>query len=186
MTDSLKLRFTFFLLIGIVLFSSLFNQVGYTYNALLAYRNLLQPLVQQMQKLPGNSVYFFSDSGEFAFPAVDYTHQVYTSRFGCLTWVPLFKNINDTDEYQLNYLRNQQEMNLYIADIYDDINRFKPDLIFVDKRGKGYIGIIQPDYIKFFSNKAEFKKAWSGYTFLTTLDGKPLYKFDVYQKIKHL
>jgi hypothetical protein len=72
-------------------------------------------------------------------------------------------------------------MDFYIDDVVDDIQHNKPGMILVDSRGKGYIGIVQPDYIKFFSQKKSFRQIWKKYHYVQTITGKPLYKFDVYK-----
>lgn len=179
--NKIKSKYLTLYFLGALLFAYPFYLFGSTYNALIHYRNLLNPFIVFMHHYSGQTVYFFSDSGEFAFPTVNYTNQNYVSRFGCFTWLPDFKNPED---YQQAYFKNKTTYDFYINDIAEDITAHQPDLIFVDERKKGYIGIIQPDYIKFLSQNNHFKQAWNNYHYLASIDGKPLFRFDIYKRVE--
>ncbi len=180
--QNLKLRMGYLLqiMLGILLFIPIFYQTGYLYQSYVMYKQLQMPLINYVQHLPGDRVYFFSDSGEFAFPALDYANKTNVSRFGCFAWMPLFKNVNDITEYPVQYAKINNEF--YVNAVVEDIKRFHPQYIFVDTRTKGYIGLLQPDYLRFFSLNAIFNDAFKSYKFIVHIENKPLFRFDVYQR----
>ena len=141
-----------------------------------------------MNDYSNKSVYIFSNSADFAFPAVDYTHQTFTSRFGCLGWLPALSYWDPDAAYASAYQRNKNEMDFFMHAMVEDIEQNKPDLIFVDMRNtnadrvKTYFGNIQIDYLRFFSQNPPFQTTWKNYHYIKTVDGQPLFKFMVYAR----
>jgi hypothetical protein len=141
-----------------------------------------------MNNYANQSVYIFSNSADFAFPAIAYTHQKYTSRVGCLGWLPSLSYWDQNTAYKTAYEQQKNEMNFFIHMTTDDIDQNKPDLIFVDMRNtnsnhvKTYFGHTQIDYIRFFSQNTAFQTTWKNYHYLKTVDGQPLFKFAIYAR----
>lgn len=181
-----KMRYGYFALLGLLLFAYPFYWSAYLYNASIAFKSQYMGLVSEMRNFPNKSVYFFTDSDQFPFPAVNYTGQRLASRFSSLGGLPILKNFDDPQEYINSYKQYQNRLDIFINAIVEDFEQKKPDVIFVDARRPDlinnlhYFGNNQLDYVQLFSLNANFKNAWLHYHYLKTIDGQPLYKFKIF------
>ncbi len=160
--------------LGLMLFAYPAYQLGNIYTTAIYYKNLFSGFLDAMKPYENKSIYFFSNAAEFAFPGTEYTHQTFTERFACIG------------------LFSERNKNFYINAINEDIQRYQPEFIFVDTRHKnektklGYFGNDQINYVKIFSENNAFKKTWGSYRYLISIDGQPLYKFDIFKKINKM
>jgi hypothetical protein len=181
-----KLRFMQFIVLGGVMFAVPFYQGGYVYNYAQAYKKLYGNLLAVLREYPKQSVFFFSNIADFGFPALDYTQQTLASRFAGLGWSPALAFNGDTQSYTQAYLKNIAVNAFFINAVVEDFNKYHPDVVLVDLRNTGadgvkrYFGNQQMDYIKFFSMNPAFKNTWQHYHYLKTVDGQPLFKFNIY------
>lgn len=183
-----------FLLLSLTMFSIFFYPLYafvYLYDYNIAYKNLFYHLLMTMSDYKGQSIAIFSNSAEFAFPTIDIEHQVFASRFGCLGWLPL-KELSAQHGYQHYpqvYQQHKAEMDYLVGAVAADLVRYKPQYIFIDVRKKStnsrgqYFGNEQINYLKFFSLNSQFQSAWKPYHYIKSVDGQPLYKFEIYQRI---
>ncbi len=184
----IKLQFIFYSFIGTLFLAYPFYQVSYIYNGNIAYKNLYQNLLADLNKYPHQTLAFLTDSAEFAFPAVDYTHQSFASRFGALGGLPVLRYDDADKNYEIAYLRNKYKMDFITSAVASDIERYRPEMILVDrreadkKRKLGYFGNNQMNYIKLFTINSHFARVWKDYHYVATIDGQPLYRFEIYMK----
>ena len=187
-TTNYKLKYIQFALMGMVIFAIPFYQGGYVYNYAQAYKKLYGNLLTMMNQYPRKSVFFFSNVADFGFPALDYTRQTLASRFPAFAWVPALSFWDDQQIYAMTYTRQAASMNFYIAAVVDDFNKHKPDVVFIDARNtsadnrKTYFGSQQIDYLRFFSLNNGFNEVWQHYHYVKTVDGQPLFKFNIYER----
>jgi hypothetical protein len=187
-SETIKLKFTCFALLGIALFAYPFYEIAYVYNYSIAYKKLYGNLLKTLNTFSNKSVYVFSNSADFTFPALDYTHQKFASRFGCLGWVPSLSYWDPDAVYASAYQQNKSIANFFIPAMIEDIHHHQPDLILVDMRNtntnhiKSYFGNVQIDYLRFFLQNPQFQTTWKNYHYLKTVDGQPLFKFMIYER----
>ncbi len=183
-----KLPFIFSAAIGVLLLSYPFYQGACLYNLATANAKQYQRWLAVLQEYQYKTVYFLSDNADFAFPGTEYTKSIFISRFGCLGFVPELLYSDNIEAYHHAYALKKNSMDFLVNAIADEINKNKPDIIFVDMRNtnaikvKKYFGRAQLDYIRFFSENANFKIAWNNYHYVKTVDGQPLFRFLVYQR----
>jgi hypothetical protein len=181
-----KLRFIQFIALGAIIFTVPFYQGGYVYNYSQAYKKLYGNLLTMLRELPGQSIFFFSNIADFGFPALDYTQQTLASRFSGLGWVPVLPFRSDQQSYRNAYQHQSLQNDFLLQAVVEDFTKYQPDVVLVDLRNtnedgvKRYFGNQQMDYIKFFSMNTAFKNAWQHYHYLKTVDGQPLFKFNIY------
>jgi hypothetical protein len=181
-----KLRFMQFTILGAVIFTVPFYQGGYVYNYSQDYKKLYGNLLTVLREFPRQSIFFFSNIADFGFPALDYTQQTLASRFSGLGWVPGLPFGADQQSYSNAYQSQRSHNNFFLHAVVEDFEKYKPDVVLVDLRNtnadgvKRYFGNQQMDYIKFFSMDMAFKTTWQHYHFLKTVDGQPLFKFNIY------
>lgn len=163
-------------------------QVAYLYDGNIAYKKRAHDLFDFMQQYPNKTLAFFSDSSEFAFPGVDFAGQKFASRYGCLGGLPALMYQDTEQAYQSRYTLNKGISDFVINTVVADLQRYQPDLVLVDVRTKNknnkgaYFGNSQMDYIKYFSLNEAFKHLWQQYHYVTTIDGQPVFKFDIYER----
>lgn len=64
-----------------------------------------------------------------------------------------------------------------------DINQYKPDLIFVDvSYPKSYLGKRHFEYLNDFLENDNFKNAWKPYRYFATLEEVGFYKYHIYKR----
>lgn len=179
----IKIRYALISLVGILLFAIPFYLVGDVFNTNIAYKEYYQNYLKQMQPFSKHSVIFFTDSCEFVFPAVNYLNQQFSSRMCGLMWRPSIENL----PAKFIYHSDDKIINFFAEQIAEDIQKYKPEFIFIDKRRRknslGYFGNEQGDYIKLLSISSQFQTEWKNYHYLKNLDGQPLFRFDVYQRL---
>lgn len=181
-----KMRYGYFALFGLLLFAYPFYWSAYLYSASIAFKKQYMGLVTEMKTFANKSVYFFTDSDQFPFPALNYTGQKLASRFAALGGLPNLNNLDDPQEYIDSYHKDQNRLDLFINAIAEDLEQKKPEVIFVDSRRPNtinnlhYFGNNQIDYVQLFSLNMNFKEAWLRYHYLKTIDGQPLYKFKIF------
>ncbi len=184
--DADKLRLMQFMVLGSVIFAVPFYQGGYVYNYAQAYKKLYGNLLAVLREYPNQSLFFFSNISDFGFPALDYTGQALASRFSALAFAPTLSYWDDTQTYAKAYLHSATANHSLLTAVVEDFYKYKPDVVLVDVRNtnpdgvKRYFGNQQMDYIKFFSMDIAFKNTWQHYHYLKTVDGQPLFKFNIY------
>jgi hypothetical protein len=126
----------------------------------LSYKKSHTPLISFMKNhLQNKSSSIFSTSVRDIFPAISYANVDFVSRFAGLGWIPFVIKQDPTNK------------NFFINMITDDLNQKKPDYVFVDIQDyKPYLGYLAFDFISFFSQDVNFKKAWQSYHYLTTIE----------------
>ncbi len=192
-TTRTKLQFGFFGIIGMLIFAYPCQLIGYTYGYSKDTKVYYSPLLKLLQSYPAKqSVIFFTNNGAFAFPTLDYSHQPLAGRFSAMSWALQDLRIGDSDAaYEHAYQQQKSSLDYFIGLVVDDLVERKPDLVFIDRRqsrmsqshGKlGYFGDEQTDYLKFFARYPRFNQIWKSYHYVKTVDGQPVFKFDIYEK----
>jgi hypothetical protein len=181
-----KLRFTQLMILGSMIATIPFYQPGYLYDYSQAYKTLYLNLLTTLKAYPKQRIIFFSSIADFSFPALDYTNQTLASRFAGLGWVPALSFNGDAQSYEDAYQKSRSRNEFFIHALVDDLRQRQPDVVLVDMRNtdkdgmKRYFGSQQMDFIKFFSQNSEFKNIWQQYHYVKTVDGQPLFKFNIY------
>lgn len=123
-------------------------------------------------------IYVFSTFFGDTYPMPYYSQAILASRFAVMWPLPGLLKTPINQQKESKYLNNKS---FFINMITTDLQQRKPDWVFVDMREKkGYLN--QPfDYISYFSASPEFKKIWSHYQYITTVEGKSHSHFAVYQ-----
>jgi hypothetical protein len=106
------------------------------------------------------SIYVFSAAIYYTFPLVFYANANPAQRFD-----QLWPILGLLDKKKLS-LQSNQDKKFFIDMVADDLQRNKPDLIFIDNDhilAKGF------DYVSFFSENPNFLREWKSYRYLTTL-----------------
>jgi hypothetical protein len=142
------------------------------------------------------SIYFFSTTGFI--PLVNYADDdvTYASRFSFFWMLPAL--VKSSYVYDSNHLKQQKiiDKNFLIDMIAEDLNKNRPDLVFVDvnqlkqylffyKKYQGQYRVepIPFDYLKYFLENEKFKAAWKSYHLLGNLKKvSSFYQFDVYER----
>lgn len=182
-----KLKAAWQLLIGLLLFYFPFYELGTLYSAARAYKVQYMHLVHDLAFAQMKSVYFFTDTDQLPYPALDINHQSLGSRFSSFASLPSIDPLADDATYRQVYQQYKQHVDFYADAVADDFERYHPAFVFVDSRRENkathlhYYGGTQIDYRRLFLLNARFKKAWRSYHYLKTIDGQPVYRFEVYQ-----
>ena len=181
-----KLRYTQLMILGSMIATIPFYQPGYIYDYAQAYKSLYSNLLITLNAYPKQKIIFFSTLADFSFPALDYTHQTLASRFAGLGWVPSLSFSADNQHYADAYQKDRARNDFLLQAVVEDLRQRQPDVVFVDMRNtdidgmKRYYGGRQINFIKFFSQNSEFKNIWQHYHYVKTVDGQPLFKFNIY------
>jgi hypothetical protein len=176
-----KKSLIYFFLTGAILFAYPFYSVGFGYYYAMSYKTLYNQFLSVMRPYSNQSVNILSSSCEFAFPTVDYLQQRFTSRFGCYMWDPVRHHLK-------NESLNKKYASFHLQSMISDISKYKPKYIFIDVRKSNpekkqfYFNTNQFDYIKFLSSDSKFLEQWKQYKYLKTINGPPLYKFQIYER----
>lgn len=184
-----RIKFTYFALLGMVFFAYPFHHATYIYHYTIETKKIFEPYYQFIRTFDNHSIYFFTNSGDYAFPINDYTRLNFPSRFGCLSWVPSLRMEDSQAVYQQAYAQQASAMAFFISAVAEDLSKYHPDYVFIDVRKSsstpqlGYFGNDQLDYLRFFLLNPSFQHVWKNYRYLKTVDGQPVYKFRIYQKI---
>jgi len=187
--SSVKLKLNGFSVIGMLFLFYPFYTSAYIYNVGIFYKKLYRGLVIELIYLPQGSMMFLTDSTEFAFPAIDYTHHSLASRFSGIIGLPDLRYTDDNNTYQRIYLSRKNSVDFLINKIANDMAIRQPHYILVDVRERnkttklGYFGSNQIDYVRLFTLNQSFNTEWHNYHYLKTIDGQPLYKFRIYERI---
>lgn len=164
--------------------------VATVYQRALSYKRNTVPLLQYMNSHFANaSLYLLSSRGNTVFPLVDYASVKITpvSRYPFFWMMPgLVKQYHtnpNTFDYA-SYVKNRDDL---IMRVTEDLEKQKPDYVFVDVSDKKMNLLYPFDYLAYFSQNPAFVKAWQPYVFVTRLDGQPLrfdltYHIAVYQR----
>ncbi len=144
---------------------------------------VLAPLYAFMQtQKPHTSIYVFARWGTYTYPVVDYSQLTIRERYDCL-W-PLNSWLKAQSQGGLDS-QQQKDKKSFIEGIAEDLTRYQPNLILVDSRDQSLRQWqANFDFVSYFSDNANFKKAWRSYDYLTSLDEYPYYRLDVYQRRK--
>lgn len=151
------------------------------------YQRTMDPLLTFLSKTAKHqSVYFFSTSMHYEFPAVDYSDSIPVSRYPLLIWVSGYQRQIQQKISATTQQRLAIDNDFFVQSLIDEIRTYKPTYIFVDtNKNKQYLTGIQYDYLQDFSHYAAFRKAWQDYRYLTTIDNVQ-YRFAIYQRRNHV
>jgi len=169
-------------LLAVFIFALPVYKMAYTFSYASYYKIMYTQLTEAMKKYAGRKVIYISNASEMAFPNMDYSEQIYSFRFWSLIWLPAMNFPQAAWSYPAYLEDNQEQLKFYLAALLEDFEKAKPDIVFVDVRGKGYYYTPPPDYIRLFSLRKDFRELWKHYHYVETLDSRPLYKLQVYQK----
>lgn len=189
-TYTKKHRWPLMALIIISMYSPLIFMY-YNYSIRLIYKNyFLTNLIKYSQQLaPHQSLFFISTATYISSPFIFYTQSPLIQRYDCLWMVPLLiksVNIDNQEQSVRTYMRTNRDPNFYIHQIANDIQRYKPDLIFIDMKERYGIAANRPFLLMdYFLENPEFKEAWSHYQYLDKIEStKPLFiTLNVYKRI---
>jgi len=165
----------FIVLVGITVFA--FPIYLTSYNAVYVtahYKNKITYLFDFINQYAKNKpIYFFAATTVYAFPAIDYCQSIHASRFAFLGWVPAVLKQN-----------NIEAKNYYLDLMSEDFQLNKPAYVFVDiKDIKANLEENPVNFVSYFSTDKNFQKVWKNYSYFTTIDQSPAYKFAVYKLI---
>ncbi len=177
-----KARSILLSVLGLTLFGLPAYRMTYLYHSGCSYKTLYTHLIEDMKKFTGQKVIYLSNASEMTFPNIDYSGQLYSSRFWSLIWLPAMKHWDEPQTYPAYFHDNQAALRFYINALICDFQKNEPQYVFVDKRSPGYYYAAAPDYIQLFSLNPDFKRLWTKYHYRETLENHPLYKLDVYQR----
>ena len=186
--DYAKLKYAYFSIVGALLFAYPFYLSGYNYETAIYFKNQYMRLVNVISRYPEKSIYFLTDSCYLPFPAIEMTHNKLASRFACMTGLPLVTELNQQLGYKGMYVQYKKNIDYYINAVTDDFKHNEPALVFVDIRAPNrishliYYGNMQIDYLQLFQLDPVFAKVWEHYHFVKTVDGQPLFKFNIYER----
>lgn len=163
----------------------------YIYSSL--YKKIvLNDLISFVKKQPPQqSIYVFSTRSDYAAPLIDYTNLKLVERFDCLWMIPdlIKRKQAEGDTALRQYIKNNSNPNFFLNMIIEDMQKHKPDLIFVDVKNKNvyvYNTYNNFDYINYFSENKFFRAEWSHYHYLTTLQSNnnfiKRYSLNVYKR----
>lgn len=146
---------------------------------------ILNPLIAFMKSHPRRSIYFLSEELYFSYPLPHYTDAAVCQRFDSL-WIVAYlvnKRRLEGEDKVRQYLKNDNPY-FFLNLISDDLNKHKPQLVFVDvKEINSWINhrFNHFDFLSYFLENNKFKQAWGHYHYLTSITGSK-YEFDVYQR----
>ncbi len=181
-TSLAKCRYLLLSLLGLLLFAIPAYKMAYIYDYACYYQMLYTQLTTAMKRFSSHKVLYLSNASEMAFPNIAYSGQLYASRFWSLVWLPSMKKPYDPRTYPAYLAENKQVLGFYLNALLTDLTEKKPEYVFVDRRAKGYYYTPPPDYLRLLSLHTGFLEAWKKYHFLYTLDSRPLFRLDVYQR----
>lgn len=187
----IKLHYTFLAFIGITYFSYLFFKPAFIYNYNANLKASYNNYNQLMKHYSNQSIYFFTRFSQVAFPVIDNNNITFASRFHTTNFQP-YLYYNDSKSHYLDaYHLHQNELNFFLKKVVEDINRYKPDFIFVDVRTTNHnildtefltYSSEQPDYIRLFSIDPIFNKMFKSYDYVKTVEENEIYKFKIYRR----
>jgi hypothetical protein len=126
------------------------------------------------------SVYIFSTETLYTFPGVDYAKWKNASRFPFFWMLPgLLKEEKMAGEIP----QIRQDKALLINMIAEDMEKDKPELIFIDTKHK-FLPAGHFNYADYFFNNAKMRPIWGQYEYLTTIKDMPFYNLKVYRRVK--
>lgn len=158
-----------------LLFSFPLGYLGYYLKTDLFYKKTYLPLISFMQDIAGgHSVSILSTRIHNTFPAVDYAHVQFVSRFPHFSMLPgmirqVRPYVNSPCPPQLK--RDQDQfINLVTNDLIDK----KPEFIFVDvQRYNAYLETIYFDYLAYLNQNPHFQRVWKHYRYAGYIE-KPM------------
>lgn len=178
---SKKYYYSFLAIIGALSFAFPVYLTSIDYSHSISRKEKLMPLVTFLQAHAKNkSVYFFSTTITHMFPSIDYAESTSASRLPFFLSLPgLLKQTRNTP-----FASQQiQDRDYFLKMVAEDLRKNKPEFVFIDaSENKAHLGTIQFDYLNYFLKNAEFKKEWPEYSYFTTLESVPTYKFIVYRR----
>ncbi|MBV9575421.1 MAG: hypothetical protein JO149_02225 [Gammaproteobacteria bacterium] len=150
----------------------------------LAYHEKMRDLERYLQKNAYHRpVFFFTLRTDIEYPVTDYVNLKSISRFASLGWICDLTNLSPslvktTSPYDLTKRRE------FFVDItIDDLNRYKPFLVFVDvMKSTLYVTSSRFDFLSFYLRYPRFQALWKNYHYVTTLKNDPIYRLQVYQR----
>jgi len=172
-------------IIAVFVFALPAYKMAYLFNSGNYYKQMYTRLTETMKKYAGRKVMYLSNASEMAFPNMDYSGQIYSSRFWSLSWLPAMQFPYAAERYPAYLKEHQKQLQFYMQALVSDLEKNQPDFIFVDVRTKGYFYTLPPYYLRLFTLDKEFRDLWKNYHYRETLDQRPLYKLDVYQRIDY-
>jgi len=166
---------------GIIAFIILFtiSQFYYElYHVSQNYTHQIQPLVTFMQKnTRQKSVSFYVDQVSVPLLAIDESSSILGQRFDCHWAAAGLANSGNQSSWR-------KDKDFYIAMVNEDLIKYKPSYVFVDKRANKQYFKKNFDYLSFFLTSPDFRIHWQQYRFVTTLQVLGVYQFDVYKRTK--
>jgi len=154
----------------------------------LDYKQGVRGLVEYMKtQIKHQSIYLFSTESNYIFPVIDYAEVASVSRFPYFWMLPaLVKNEKRAPDISL---QNLEDKNFLIRMIVQDLNKHKPDFVFIDvKKHKTNMNFKNFTYLKFFATHPDFQQAWKCYHYVASIHGNENnlifshYHFDIYQR----
>lgn len=181
-----KGRYLSYFLIGLALFSIPVYRATMMYARDWLENKSIEKFMVKLLPYRQNSLFFITKTSLYA-PIRDFTDQVYVSRLGSIIWIPSMDPAASAHEDQKVYAERQQLMNQTLEDMAEDLSRVRPAYVFVDgaapASGNKMISTEHTaHYFRLFLLNAAFKKAWSHYQYMGSVDLLPEYQFAVYRR----
>ena len=155
------------------------------YNNFSSYASLQKPLFIFINQYANHkSIYFIATTNNYT-PALDplKTDVKIGQRYTSLFITGIMKQLSST---QNNNQRRLLELdnNFFINMIAEDLNKNKPDFVFVDNsKEKMYIDKLNFDFINYYSKNPRFKQAFKSYRYFTSIKLDTAISYEVYSRI---
>ena len=170
--------------LGVMLFAYASYYINYLYDDSLIKISKMTPIITFLQTYAKNKpVTFFTTKSFYNYPAIDYAGAISTSRFGYLGWVPAIITRSEAPTANNDHYLKQDKA-LLMSQLVDDLNRSKPDYVFVEAvhaRAHGPDDTV--DFIGYFSADKNFLAAWQPYQYFMTVEDPSMYQFVVYKRL---
>ncbi len=121
------------------------------------------------------SIYIFSTTTVYTYPAIDYAATTSASRTAFLGWIPGMIKRHDTE--------TTADKKFLLSLLIDDFKTKQPDFVFIDiQKDKPYL---EGDfnYLQYFADNQEFNQLWKSYRYKETITYQNFYMFDIYSKV---
>lgn len=144
-------------------------------------KTTLMPLINYLETQQHQPIYFLSAKCAYFVSILEHANGQLASRFQFLSWMQHYFRI---DLPQRTDNQQTQDEKYFTDMLAEDLNHFKPKLIFVDRFPyETFLGTkMSLDYIGILTKNKNFRAAWEHYHYLKSLRSKDDYDFDVYQR----
>jgi hypothetical protein len=157
--------------------------MNYLWLSSMSKKITMTPLITYLHDIAQDQhVAFFSSQSSYTYSLIDYAGVNPTLRVQFPGWIHAISQ----KSLQSDVAENQQLKqinNFFIDMLAEDLQRNKPAYIFVQMNDNISPHELNFDYLKYFSENAQFRQQWQSYEYFTTLYNPTLYEFKVYKRV---